>query len=99
MDEIIYAGERAAALTRHLLAFSRGAAAQARVIDLNGLITGMEPMLRRLLGENIDLLLLTSAGLDRIKADPSQLEQVVVNLATNARDAMPQGGTMHQSTT
>ena len=92
VDEIIYAGERAAALTRHLLAFSRGAAAQARVIDLNSLITGMEPMLRRLLGENIDLLLLTSAGLDRIKADPSQLEQVVVNLATNARDAMPSGG-------
>ena len=60
-DEIIWAGERAAALTRHLLAFSRGTTAQPRVLDLNALVTGMEPMLRRLLGENIELILLTSA--------------------------------------
>jgi two-component system cell cycle sensor histidine kinase/response regulator CckA len=92
LDEIIYASERATALTRQLLTFSRGAAAQPRVVDLNGLLTGMEPMLRRMLGENIELALLTSAGLARVKADPARLEQVVVNLAANARDAMPSGG-------
>jgi two-component system, cell cycle sensor histidine kinase and response regulator CckA len=92
LDEIVYAGERAATLTRHLLAFSRGAAAQARPIDLNALLGGMEPMLRRLLGQNIELMLLTSARLDRVHADSAQMEQVVVNLATNARDAMPAGG-------
>jgi two-component system cell cycle sensor histidine kinase/response regulator CckA len=92
VDEIIYAGERAAALTRHLLAFSRGATAQPRVLDVNGLVTNMEPMLHRLLGQNIELVLLESPGLGRINADPSQIEQVIVNLATNARDAMPEGG-------
>jgi signal transduction histidine kinase len=92
VDEIIYAGERAAALTRHLLAFSRGATAQPRVLDFNHILSSMEPMLRRLLGNNIELILLTTAGVGRIKADASQMEQVVVNLATNARDAMPRGG-------
>jgi two-component system, cell cycle sensor histidine kinase and response regulator CckA len=92
VDEIIYAGERAAALTRHLLAFSRGATAQPRVLDLNHILTAMEPMLHRLLGNNIELILLTTAGVGRIRADASQVEQVVVNLATNARDAMPRGG-------
>ncbi len=92
VDEIIYAGERAAALTRHLLAFSRGATAQPRVVELNGVVGSMEPMLRRLLGQNIELIVLTTPGVGRVKADPAQLEQVVVNLATNARDAMPRGG-------
>jgi two-component system, cell cycle sensor histidine kinase and response regulator CckA len=92
VDEIIYSGERAAALTRHLLAFSRGSAAQPRVLDLGTVIANMEPMLHRLLGQNIELILLASPGLGRIKADPSQIEQVVVNLAANARDAMPEGG-------
>ncbi|HKE20843.1 MAG TPA: ATP-binding protein [Bryobacteraceae bacterium] len=92
IDEIIYAGERAAALTRHLLAFSKGSAAQPRVVDLNTVVSGMEPMLRRLLGQNIELILLQAPGLGRVKADPSQLEQVVLNLATNSRDAMPHGG-------
>ena len=92
VDEIIYAGERAAALTRHLLAFSRGSTAQNRVLDLGSVITGMRPMLNRLLGQNIELILLNSPGLARVKADPAQIEQVVVNLASNARDAMPQGG-------
>ncbi len=92
VDEIIYASERAAALTRHLLAFSRGSTAQPRVIDLNSLVTGMEPMLGRLLGQNTELILLTAAGLGRVKADPAQIEQVIVNLATNSRDAMPEGG-------
>jgi PAS domain S-box-containing protein len=92
VDEIIYAGERAAALTRHLLAFSRGASAQPKVLDLNAMVTGMEPMLRRLLGQNIELILLSGAELGRVKVDASQMEQVVVNLSTNARDAMPNGG-------
>jgi PAS domain S-box-containing protein len=91
-DEIIYAGERAAALTRHLLAFSRGSTARPRVLDLNSLVCNMEPMLRRLLGNNIDLALLTSPGLGRVRTDPAQMEQVIVNLANNARDAMPNGG-------
>jgi PAS domain S-box-containing protein len=92
VDEIIYAGDRAAALTRHLLAFSRGLAAQPRLLDLNALIKNMDPMLRRLLGQNIELTLMPGPALGRVKADPSQLEQVVVNLASNARDAMPGGG-------
>ena len=92
VDEIIYAGERAAALTRHLLAFSRGSTAQPRVLDLNVIVGGMEPMLRRLLGQNIELILLNGPGLGRVKVDPSQLEQSIVNLATNSRDAMPHGG-------
>jgi hypothetical protein len=92
VDEIVYAGKRAASLTQHLLAFSRGSAAQPLVLDLNLMLSNMDPMLRRLLGQNIELLLLTAPGLGRIKADPLQIEQVIVNLATNARDAMPDGG-------
>jgi len=92
VDEIIYAGERAAALTRHLLAFSRGTTAQPRVIDLNALVSGMEPMLHRLLGNGIELNLLTTPGLGRVRGDPAQVEEVIINLATNSRDAMPHGG-------
>jgi two-component system, cell cycle sensor histidine kinase and response regulator CckA len=94
VDEIIYAGERAAALTRHLLAFSRNSTAQPRVIDLSALVTAMEPLLQRLLGDGIELMLLNPRGAGRVKADPSQLEQAIVNLANNARDAMPGGGKM-----
>jgi PAS domain S-box-containing protein len=92
VDEIAYAGARAASLTRHLLAFSRGGGARPVVLDLNLMLTGMEPMLRRLLGQNIELLLLTAPSLGRVKIDPSQMEQVIINLAANARDAMPNGG-------
>ncbi len=91
-DEIIYAGERAAALTRHLLAFSRGPGVEPRALDLNAVLSGMEPMLRRLLGQSIELILLPGSGVGRIQADPAQIEQVIVNLATNSRDAMPEGG-------
>jgi len=92
VDEIAYAGERAAAVTRHLLAFSRGTSMDARVADLNQMISRMEPMLRRLLGQNIELLILPAPGLGRVRVDTAQMEQVIVNLATNARDAMPGGG-------
>ncbi len=92
VEEIIYAGERAAALTRHLLAFSRGPAAQPRVLDLNAILSDMEPMLQRLLGHSIELVLLPGQNLGRVAADSAQLEQVIINLATNARDAMPEGG-------
>lgn len=91
-DEIMWAAERAAALTRQLLTFSRGPAAQPRLLDLNAVLNGMGPMLRRLLGENTELIVLPGPALGRVKADAAQLEQVIVNLATNARDAMPEGG-------
>jgi signal transduction histidine kinase len=91
-EEIMYAAERAAGLTRQLLAFSRGQAALVRMLDLNAVLTGMESMLGRLLGENIELIVLPGPKLGRIKADPVQIEQVIMYLATNSREAMPTGG-------
>ncbi len=91
-DEIMYAAERAAGLTRQLLAFSRGHGAQPRALDLNTMIHNMEPMLSRMLGDDIELLVLPGPGLARVLADPAHIEQVVMNLANNARDAMPTGG-------
>jgi signal transduction histidine kinase/ActR/RegA family two-component response regulator len=91
-EEILKAAERAAALTRQLLAFSRQQVLEPRVLDLNAIITDLDKMLRRLIGEDIDLVTAPTQDLGRVKADPGQLEQVLVNLAVNARDAMPKGG-------
>ena len=92
VEEIRKAGERAGTLTRQLLTFSRQQAAQAKVLDLNGLVLGLESMLRRLIGEDIEIRTVLDPGLWPVKSDPGQIEQVIINLAVNARDAMPRGG-------
>ncbi len=90
--EILSAGQRAASLTRQLLAFSRRQVLAPAVLDLNAVVKNMDKMLRRLIGEDINLVMVASEGLWNVKADPGQIEQVIINLAVNARDAMPQGG-------
>jgi two-component system cell cycle sensor histidine kinase/response regulator CckA len=90
--EIEKAGRTAAALTRQLLAFSRREIIEPAVIDLNAVVGGMDKMLHRLLGENIRVESRLERRLDRVKADRGQLEQVILNLLVNARDAMPEGG-------
>ncbi len=92
IEQIRKAGDRAAALTRQLLAFSRKQVLQPKILDLNVVVTDMEKMLRRLIGEDIELDTNLTQPLERIKADPGQVEQVIMNLAVNARDAMPDGG-------
>jgi PAS domain S-box-containing protein len=92
VQEIIQASARGAALTRQLLTFSRQQRPNARVLDVNAVIRGAEPLLRRLLREDIGLATRLQPGLGRVAADPGQLEQVLLNLAVNARDAMPRGG-------
>ncbi len=91
-EEIDKAADRAALLTRQLLAFSRRQVLEPEVLDLNDVVANMDKMLRRLIGEDIDLVSVRRPGLGRVKADPGQIEQVIMNLAVNARDAMPQGG-------
>ena len=92
IEEIAKAAERAGALTSQLLAFSRKQILRLEVVDLNDVVGEMDKLLRRLIGEHIDVVTAFGAGLGRVKADRSQLEQVIVNLAVNARDAMPNGG-------
>jgi two-component system, cell cycle sensor histidine kinase and response regulator CckA len=92
VDEIEKAGQRAAALTQQLLAFSRKQVLEPKVLDLNSIVVDVEKMLRRLIGEDVDLEIIPSPTLGRVKADRGQIEQVILNLAVNARDAMPRGG-------
>jgi PAS domain S-box-containing protein len=93
-DQVMGAAERASALTRQLLAFSRKQVIQPQVVDLNGILGGMEKMLSRMIGEDIDLRVVHGADLKNVKADPGHIEQVVMNLVVNARDAMPEGGNL-----
>src|SRR6201987_1991087 len=92
LEQIQGATERAATLTRQLLAFSRKQVLQPKVLDLNDVVAGMIKMFARVIGENIDLAFLPASKLAPVKADPGQMEQVLLNLVVNARDAMPDGG-------
>ena len=92
LQEIQKATERAADLTNQLLAFSRHQVIEPKVIDLNSLVINLDKLLRRLIGEDIELVTLPATDLEPVKADPGQIEQVLMNLAVNARDAMPKGG-------
>jgi two-component system, cell cycle sensor histidine kinase and response regulator CckA len=92
VDEILKAGHRAASLTRQLLAFSRQQVLDPKVLDLNNVVSDMEKLLRRLIGEDMELIILRGSAIGTVRADQGQLEQVIMNLAVNARDAMPDGG-------
>jgi signal transduction histidine kinase len=92
LEEIYKASERASALTRQLLAFSRRQRLEPQVLDLNSVVIDMDRLLRRLIGADIDLVMKVNSGIGSVLADPGQIEQIIMNLAVNARDAMPGGG-------
>ncbi len=92
IEEIRRAADKAADLTHQLLAFSRRQIMKMKVLDLNTILRNLDKMLRRVIGEDIELVTILAEDLGRVKADPGQIEQVVMNLSVNARDAMPQGG-------
>jgi PAS domain S-box-containing protein len=94
VEQISKASERAAALTRQLLAFSRRQTVEPKIIELGSLVSGVANMLKRLIGEDIELKLSIAPDTGRVSADPGQMEQVIMNLAVNSRDAMPEGGTL-----
>jgi len=94
LGQIRRAGERAASLTHQLLAFSRKQVLQPRVLDLNAIVADVQKMLSRVIGEDIEVVARLHPSLAQVKADPVQIEQVLMNMAVNARDAMPQGGTL-----
>lgn len=98
VSEICRAGERAVSLTRQLLAFSRQQVLEPRILDLNAVVTDTEKMLRRLIGEDIQLATALSPNISSVRIDPGQIEQVIMNLALNARDSMPQGGSLSIAT-
>jgi len=97
-DEIRQTALKAAELSRQLLAFSRGQVLRPTILDLNAVLRAMEPILRKVLGEDIDLQLNLADPLEHIEADPGQIERVVMNLVVNGRDAMPEGGTLELRT-
>ena len=99
LEEIRKASKRASALTYQLLAFSRKQVLQPKVVDINAIVTEVGKMLQRLIGEDIELVMVLHPGIGRIKADPGQISQIIMNLTVNARDAMPQGGKLSIETT
>ena len=98
VDEILNAAQRAAQLTKQLLAFSRQSVLQPRLVVMNDVVRGIQNMLKRIIGTKVDLRTTLDPELGLVKADPSQMEQVVLNLCVNAKDAMPNGGTLEIET-
>jgi PAS domain S-box-containing protein len=97
-EQVMNAADKASSLTRQLLAFSRRQVLQPEIIDLNDILAGMEKMLPRVIGEDIEIRTVPTPDIKRVKADPGQIEQVIMNLVVNARDAMPNGGKLTMET-